>query len=268
MKAFSGHFFAFCRWAILAGVVLPGMSAPVQASDVSAIMREMEAREAVGRKIFGRAERFLETGKADFRRERTETVVLGLTELGFSPDEPFLAGKIAETGEVFREAGPRKAVRASRVEQGNAYLLAALESLSENGTDENVMAAMNFARKDFRQVPESRARVAAALPDGGRDAQEAEVLAKWATFAERAAVILAGCDFSLKVPGEVPAECPVSEFFVLAAVSAGVSGEKKAEAQAAVAVTPEKKRFFEICMAGVLPPSGYFLVAQTNVLRE
>lgn len=275
------------RWkVILAGIMFSGMSFCALAEEcfaarissgneacVSAGTREMEARDVVRRQVFSRAERYVNAGK-DFRRERTETVLERLTQLGFSPEEPYLLGKMVEISSSCdsRVFSVKNETR-EESENGNAFLLTALESLGENGSDPNIQAAINFAQRDFYQVPEHRARVMAALPDGGRDSFYSEVLADWAGFEARVAEMLAAGEFSEKMSPDAPADIPDSEIFGQAAIlsltknSSGVKNGSVFSAWAVKIVVPENKRCYEVRTAENTPVSGYFLVAQTNILR-
>lgn len=284
MKAWLSGIFAFRVCVILAGVAWMGLCAPaVRAEKVAAehsvqpLVAEAEARHAVRDQVARRVGNFL-AGDESFYESRLETAISGMARLGFSEKDissvAKTAGFSAESCEI-----TAKNARAARVakkspprQADNSFLLAALESLNE-GPDENVCRALDFARGNFEQKSEAAVLAQAALVGVENRTVLEAVIRGWESFESRLAAVIIAPEFPVEdMPREVPA-VPVAELMAAVSGNGGgrVSQEKSAEillTWAAPVVTPENKRFFEVQSASNTPLAGYFLIAQTNIRRE
>ncbi len=284
MRAWLSGIFAFRACVILVGIAWVCFYAPaaVYAADdaVSEIMTELNARNAVFGQAARRVEDFL-AGDETFSEDRLQTAVSGMTRLGFSENDISRVTKMAGVCAAVREsvsgsdAGPA-GEKTFSWDTDNAYLLVALETLSDGGADENVRKAMDFAKNEFGRKSESACLVM-ALAGNEKDAAEiarfADALKDWAGFEARlAAVILAPGMPWEGMPQDEPCG-PVAEIMAAVCASGGgrVSSEKNGGtllAGAATVVVPENKRFFSVQTASQTPPAGYFLIAQTDIRRE
>lgn len=276
MKAWLSGILAFRVCAILAGVVWMSVCAPAVMAEkaaetsVNRIVAEAEARSAVRAQVARRVEGFL-AGDAASYNSRLETAVSGMARLGFS-ERDISSVVPCQDGLKYARNAARVAKKSVPAEADNTFLMAALESLNE-GPDENVCRALDFARGDFAQESEAAVLVQTALAGASQSESLADVIHSWAGFESRLAAVISGQEIPAEdVPFDVPA-VPVAELVAAVCVSAGgrISLEKNSEtllAWAVPVVTPENKRFFEVQSASETPPAGYFLIAQTDIRRE
>ncbi|MDO4551317.1 MAG: hypothetical protein Q4C96_08720 [Planctomycetia bacterium] len=242
-------------------------------AEVSALLKQLEARKEIRGKVFRRVDRFLAQNTAFFH-ENHEMVVTRLLQIGFSEEDFIISGReelFHSLDSVFLKKNALPVNEEVDSRTGNSFLLSALENLGQ-GENENIQKAINFAKKNNFILPAAKKMARGVLPEKDRNTMNLKVLTGWSNFAENTSfkrIIQQWFSKSEKSSDENPRAFWKS--FDLSIPGRSSFGGKQVESSFVryiEMITPENKRSFEAQTVSDVPLTGYFLVAQTNILRE